>query len=144
VKHVVVALACALAVTITAGACAGDDDDTTTGPAPTDVDPGPNDTSDAPVTIQGIARLDPAAGCIVLETENGRFALEFTDYVLGDDGAPAIVAVEDNRTLAHDGDTVTVTGRAATATNRCGAGFVVESLNSVLPADRASGAGVSG
>jgi hypothetical protein len=115
------------------GACSGDDDDGS-GPDPTTEDPGPNDTSDAPVTIQGTARLDPAAGCIVLETENGRFALEFIDYALGDDGAPAIVATEDNRVLAHEGDTVVVTGRASTATNPCGAGFAVESLNSVIPA----------
>jgi hypothetical protein len=116
-------------------ACSGDDDDGggAAGPAPTDNDPGPNDTSDAPATIQGVARLDPATNCIVLETDTGRFALQFTGYELGDDGAPAIVATDDGRTLAHDGDTVVVTGRASGATDACGAVFTVESLNSVIP-----------
>jgi hypothetical protein len=112
-------------------ACSGDDD--ASGPAPTNDDPGPNDTSDAPVTIQGTARLDPTANCIVLETANGRFALQFTDYELGNDGAPAIVATDDGRVLAHEGDTVVVTGRASAAPDPCGSGFAVESLNSVIP-----------
>jgi hypothetical protein len=115
-----------------AAGCGGDDD--TAGPQPTTEDPGPNDTSDAPVTIQGVARLDPTAGCIVLETDTGRFALEFADYELGSDGAPAVVATEDGRVLAHDGDTVVVTGRAGTSANPCGSPFAVESLNSVIPA----------
>jgi hypothetical protein len=129
---------CALALSGLLGgalaACGGDDDAPSTGPAPTDNDPGPNDTSDAPVTIQGAARLDATNGCMVLETDNGRFALRFTDYELGNDGAPAIVATSDGRVLAHDGDTVVVTGRASTVTDPCGAGFDVESLNSVIPA----------
>jgi hypothetical protein len=118
----------------TFAACGGDDDGGGSAPAPTNEDPGPNDTSDAPVTIQGTARLDPTAGCVVLEADNGRFALQFTGYELGDDGAPAIVATDDGRVLAHEGDTVVVTGRAATTPDPCGNGFVVESLNSVIPA----------
>ena len=128
---VAIVVTCVLAFTL--AACGGDDD-SGAGPAPTNQDPGPNDTTDAPVTIQGTARLDPTAGCIVLETSNGRFALQFTDYKLGDDGAPAIVATDDGRVLAHDGDTVVVTGRASTSPDPCGAGFTVESLNSVIPA----------
>jgi hypothetical protein len=115
-------------------ACSGDDDSASTGPAPTNNDPGPNDTSDAPVTIQGTARLDPTTNCIVLETSNGLFALQFSDYELGNDGAPAIVATDDGRVLAHAGDTVVVTGRASPAPDPCGSGFAVESLNSVIPA----------
>jgi hypothetical protein len=53
---------------------------------------------------------------------------------LGNDGAPAIVATDDGRVLAHEGDTVVVTGRASTAPDPCGSGFTVESLNSVIPA----------
>ena len=128
---VAIVVTCVLAFTL--AACGGDDD-SGAGPAPTNQDPGPNDTTDAPVTIQGTARLDPTAGCIVLETSNGRFALQFTDYKLGDDGAPAIVATDDGRVLAHDGDTVVVTGRASTSPDPCGAGFTVESLNSVIAA----------
>jgi hypothetical protein len=131
-------LVVALFVAALAGlaACGGDDDDdTATGPAPTANDPGPNDTSDAPATIQGVTRLDAATSCIVLETDAGPFALQFTDYLLGDDGgAPAIIATSDGRTLAHDGDTVVVTGRASGATDACGTVFTVESLNSVIPA----------
>ena len=77
---VAIVVTCVLAFTL--AACGGDDD-SGAGPAPTNQDPGPNDTTDAPVTIQGTARLDPTAGCIVLETSNGRFALQFTDYKLG-------------------------------------------------------------
>ena len=133
---VAIVVTCVLAFTL--AACGGDDD-SGAGPAPTNQDPGPNDTTDAPVTIQGTARLDPTAGCIVLETSNGRFALQFTDYKLGDDGAPAIVATDDGRVLAHDGDTVVVTGRASTSPDPCGAGFTVESLNSVDPPRRVAG-----
>jgi hypothetical protein len=131
---VTLAVVASVLASVFAAGCGGDDDDSS-GPQPTVEDPGPNDTSDAPVTIQGVARLDPTAGCIVLETDTGRFALEFVDYQLGDDGAPAIVATEDGRVLARDGDTVVVTGRAGTTPNSCGSGFAVESLNSVIPAN---------
>jgi hypothetical protein len=132
----------ALAVTalalVAVPACSGDDDTSATQftPAPTDVDPGPNDTSNAPQTVQGTVRLDPATGCIALETETVRYALAFTDYAMtDDDGRPALEATVDGRVLAHDGDTLVVSGLPATdapATD-CGAPFTVDSLNSVLP-----------
>ena len=128
---VAIVVTCVLAFTL--AACGGDDD-SGAGPAPTNQDPGPNDTTDAPVTIQGTARLDPTAGCIVLETSNGRFALQFTDYELGNDGAPAIVATDDGRVLAHDGDTVVVTGRAVDDPRSLWRRLHGRSLNSVIPA----------
>lgn len=119
-------------------ACSGDDDTSAPQftPAPTGIDPGPNDTSDAPQTVQGTVRLDPASGCIALETETVRYALTFTEYQMADDGGrPALVATVDGRVLAHDGDTLVVSGLPATDTpaTDCGAPFTVDSLNSVLP-----------
>ena len=66
------------------------------------------------MTIQGTARLDrDGASCIVLgDQQRSASRSQFTDYKLGNDGAPAIVATDDDgRVLAHDGDTVVVTGR---------------------------------
>jgi hypothetical protein len=136
-----VAAATAL-VLILGGACGGDDDrdDTTApvtdpGPNPTGEDPGPNDTSGGPQTVQGVTHLDAATECITLETDAGVLVLVFQDYELGDDGEPAIVAVEDGRTLARDGDQLVVSGQAGALDPDCGGTvFAVESLNSVTPA----------
>ena len=122
--------------------CGGDDDgdDTTApvtdpGPNPTTDDPGPNDTTGGPHTVQGVAHLDPAKKCITLATDAGVLVLQFGDYELGDDGKPAIVAVDDGRTLAHDGDQLVVSGQEGANDPDCGGtSFDVESLNSVTPA----------
>ncbi|MGQ0824969.1 MAG: hypothetical protein ACT4OX_08085 [Actinomycetota bacterium] len=139
--RLVVALVCALVFT---NGCSGDDEsgdnDATTpvtdpGPNPTGDDPGPNDTTGGPVTVQGIVALDGITGCMTLATENGVFALTFTDYTLGDDGAPAIIADDDGRTLAHEGDEMVVSGRPGAPDAACGGtAFVVESLNSATAA----------
>jgi hypothetical protein len=107
------------------------------GPNPTpEVDPGPNDTSDGPTTVQGVLALDAATDCVALETDDGRLALRFTGYELGDDGGrPVLRASDDGRVLADEADQVVVTGRAAgDAAGSCGAPFDVESLNTVVPA----------
>jgi len=118
------------------GACSADDSGAPTyTAAPTGNDPGPNDTSDAPQTVQGVLRLDPATECLALETETGRLALVFDGYALADDGTRALVAEVDDRVVAVDGDNVVLSGRtvAAEALNPCGDPFRVESFNSVLP-----------
>lgn len=119
------------------GACSDDGGSAPTyTAAPTDDDPGPNDTSDAPQTVQGVLRLDPATTCLTLETETGRLSLTFDGYSLGDDGGtPALIADVDDRVVAVDGDNVVLSGRpvAAEALNPCGDPFNVESFNSVLP-----------
>jgi hypothetical protein len=109
------------------------------GPAPTNNDPGPNDTSNGPVTIQGVVHLDPATGCITLKTDQGGDrGLAFSDYALGDVGGPALVQLGPDRSrtlVAHDRDTLVVTGNDGGGTPaECGTPFTVQSLTSVIPA----------
>ena len=125
--------------------CSGDDDNsnatTDPGPNPTSDDPGPNDTSGGPMTVEGVVRFVAETGCVALETADSpvvgdaRLGLEFTDFALNDDG-DALVANDDGRVLAHDGDTIVVTGRpGGDAPSDCGTAFTVESLNTVIPGD---------
>jgi len=131
-RRAIVAALLALGAT----ACSGDDGGGGAGPpltpAPTNVDPGPNDTSNAPRTIQGTLRL--AAGCAALETDTVRYALKFTDYRVGDEsGAPVLIAQADDRVVARDGNVVVVTGDpGAAAPDACGTPFTVDSFNSVV------------
>jgi hypothetical protein len=125
-------------------ACSGDDDDSSAtsdpGPNPTSNDPGPNDTSGGPLTVQGTVRFVAADECVALETPDtsivgeARLGLDLPDYSLNEDG-DALVANDDGRVLAHDGDTIVITGRPGGDVPRdCGTAFTVESLNTVIPA----------
>ena len=123
-----------LCAALVVGGCSGDDVDADPGPQPTTDDPGPNDTSAGPTTVQGVLTIGD--DCLTVALPEGPVALEMEGYSVGDDaGQPALVADDDGRVLAHSGDTLVVSGRADPATtDPCGSLFVVESLNSVIPA----------
>jgi hypothetical protein len=123
---------------LTVTGCSGDDDDDSNdlGPQPTNEDPGPNDTSTGPTTVQGVLTIGTDPECLTLALPEGPVALDVDGYSIADDaGQPALVADDDDRVLAHSGDTLVVSGRAnSAATDACGPVFTVESLNSVIPA----------
>jgi hypothetical protein len=125
-------------------ACSGDDEDsgsTTTvsdpGPNSTVNDPGPNDTASGPDTISGVVTLTTADACITLATTPPS-SLRLDGYTVGEDpadatGRLALIADDERGVLAHSGDQLVVSGNANGETDACGAVFVVESLNSVIP-----------